>query len=155
MKRLINSARWGIGEGGFACGPVAGPVVAEAEIETENGEVFFFTLAEVEGIPNLMKSTESVFELNLKAELSEDEEILFEESLTDYDGCSYEDFFESRDEIEDFDVYRYLVFIVRAQESEADRFIKETSGKYIEDVDVPASDVEEDLKYGNDLEEEE
>lgn len=153
MKHLIKSARWEMGEGGFACGPVAGPVVAEAEIETEDGSTAFYTLAEVEGIPNPMKSEESVLELCIKDELSLEETVIFEDSQIDY-GCSYEDFFSCKDEIEGFDIFRYLIYVVRADFDETDKFIADTVGKYLEDIDVPSSDVEEDFEYENGSEDE-
>ena len=64
----------------------------------------------------------------------------------DYDG-DYEDIFADPDP-EWHDLIRYLIAIVRAPESENQPFIQTTTGKWLSEIEIPVSDVEEDY-YNN------
>ena len=65
MKYLIRSADRGADEGGMACGPVGGADVAEAEFEDENGNVFWLSLAEFDGLPNFYRTDRPTFDFQI------------------------------------------------------------------------------------------
>ena len=44
---------------------------------------------------------------------------------------------------------RYLIALTRCSEGETDELISMAEGKYIDEVDVPISDIEEDYLYSN------
>ena len=137
-RYFIESAKYGVGEGGFACGPVEGPVVAEVKVKTENEE-FYMTLAEIYGIPNFYKSNESVYDFLVDPDIDEEKiEVVNKNFIETGD---YDEIFEKRDD-EWFELYRYLIYVVRADYEECDEFIKVTTGKYIDEMDIPNSDVE-------------
>ena len=45
-----------------------------------------------------------------------------------------------------FLVYRYLAYLVRSEKEETEQFIKNTIGKYIDEITIPKCDIEEDME---------
>ena len=151
---LITSARYEVTDGGMACGPVSGSVIAEVGFRTPDGEEFFISCAEVMGIPNFYKTERSVIDEEVKVENSGGE---FDEEFKDYlmncfiDGIGeYDEIFENRDP-EWFTILRYLIYIVGNDCDETDAFIKDTVGKYLDEIDIPVSSIEK--AYAEDEEE--
>ena len=145
MEHLkILSARYMVVGGGLACGPVSGSVVAEAEFEKPGGQVFFLTCVETLGIPTFLITEGSVFDKIVSVEEGEAEDDDLSDVLDDHtlDVGEYQDIFEDRDP-EYFDMLRYLIYIVGNDYEDTDNFIKETFGKYLDEVEVPVSSIEE------------
>ena len=140
-RYFIESVKCGVGEGGMACGPVSGPIVAEAKVRTDNGDEFYMSLAEVEGIPNFFKSPRSTYELQVEEEMDDEELEEFQSYFVE--TGDYAEIFEDPDP-EWFQLYRYLIYIVRADWDDCEKFQEETAGKWLDEIDVPASDLEED-----------
>ena len=136
----IASAKCGVGDGGMACGPVFGPVVAEIEVETETGDRFFLSMAEVDGYPEIYRTEESIYEM-----------LLDPDKILDFDSIDkhrilageYEDILCEKDN-EMHSLFRYLVFLVRSEEQDCHDFIKATIGKHTDEFVIPVSDVEEE-----------
>ena len=140
---LITTARYTVTDGGMACGPVPGSVIAEAGFKTPEGEEFYLTCVETMGIPTFMKTDSSIFEGLVKNETGEyDEELqqsFLEHSL---DVGEYYDIFENKDP-EWFDLLRYLIYIVGNDYDDTDEFINKTVGKYLDEIEIPVSSIEE------------
>lgn len=126
------------------CGPMPGVVVAEVELQGDGGETLFLSLAEFEGIPNMYRTPASVFEKHFENPVDESffEELNKKYYIPDF-GCSYGEFFGCSDH-ELFDEWRYLVYIVRSDWDEIDRFKKATVGKWIDEIEIPKCDIEEE-----------
>lgn len=145
MKRYyIESVKSGIGEGGMACGPVSGPVVAEAKIKTDLGEVFYLSLAEVMGIPNFYKTEKSIYDILV----NEDDDAIEAIQEKFVDTGDYNDIFKKQDE-EWYQLYRFLIFIVRVDWEEFEKYNDAKVDKYIDEMYIPASDVEEEYLKEN------
>lgn len=98
---LITSAKYEVTDGGIACGPVPGSVIAEAGFKKPDGEEFFIVCAEVMGIPNFYKSDRSTFDEHVAMDNAREE---FDEDIQDYlmscyiDGIGeYDEIFENKD----------------------------------------------------------
>lgn len=150
-RYLIESVQYGEAKGGMACGPVPGPIAAELKLRTDSGKEFFMTLAEYDGSPNFYRSAESTFELHIKPEDVTQEQINMLDSHYMSAGC-YEDIFEEQDP-EWYQLYRYLIYLVRGDEKSCRRLVRRSKGKYLDEIEVPASDIE--LEYLEEREEEE
>ena len=152
MKRYrVLEAKCGVGEGGFACGPVAGPVVAEIRLSDENSSKFYLSLVEVDGIANWFRTDRSTID----ELLSEDND----ESVFDYlndNNLPLGEYGEVLDEKEDelYQAYRYLIYLVRCEMDEAEPFIQATAGKYLDEIEIPMSDIEEEMLEEYDEEDE-
>ena len=144
-KYFIKSARYGEGEGGIACGPVSGPVVSEVELVTDTGERFFVSLVEAGGCPNFFKTTEAAFDKLIDEDFGDPD--FFE--TASLDSGEYFDIYEDKDE-EYFPIYRYLIYLVRSNEVETNNFIEATSGKFLDEIEIPKTDIDE--AYDEDLE---
>lgn len=127
-------------------GPFPGTVVAEAKIQEDGDDTFYMSLVEFDSMPNFYKSDESLYELHLNEDF--DEEI--SDKLEGYIIASgeYDDFFEEPDEEWDR-LFRYLVYIVRGEWEETESYISDTVGKYLDEIEIPRSDVEEDYYEEN------
>ena len=147
-RYFIEKVKCGIGEGGMACGPVSGPIVAEVKVREENGEIFYLSLAEVDGCPNFFKTEESTYNMQVFEEMTEEDADRLNE---DYIPVGlYEEIFQLTEEDDEmFPLYRYLIYIVRADWDECKRFQKETEGKYMDEVEIPMCDLEEDYLKEN------
>ena len=149
-RYIILEAKCGCSEGGMACGPVGGNVVAEIKVRNEEtGEEFYLSDAEVDGTVNIFNTGgESSYELQT-GDVSDDDE----DAWNELNGCiaatavCYDEFFEEYprdDEDSMVKLYYYLIYIIRTSEKKAAKYIKETVGKAINDIEVPKSDAEEE-----------
>lgn len=152
-KFLIENIQVGISEGGIACGPVSGHVVAEARIRnTDNGIVTYHALAEVEGTLNFTETDESTYDIQI-AENYDDEEAWEKVSGGEAGGyCSYDEFYEDlrAQEICDEDhvlIWRYLAYMVRADWDKIELMKANSIGKCLEEFDIPVCDVERDYIF--------
>lgn len=152
MKRYrVLEAKCGVGEGGFACGPVGGPVIAEIRLSDEDNSAFYLSLVEVDGVANWFRTDRSTID----ELLSEDND----ESVFDYlndNNLPLGEYGEVLDEKEDelYQAYRYLIYLVRCEMDEAEPFIQATAGKYLDEIEIPMSDIEEEMLEEYDEEDE-
>lgn len=143
----VLEAKCGVVRGGFACGPVGGPVIGEIKLANEKGDEFYLNLSEAGGIPNWYKTERSTIDEQMK-EASND---VFDYLNDHYiDIGEYEDVFADAD-MEMYQAYRYLIYLVRCEMDQVDPFIERTVGKYLDEIEIPMSDVEEE--YLEDMEE--
>ena len=154
MKRfLIETAKYGITEGGIACGPVSGNVVVTVQFKEED-TTHWLSLVEVEGIPNVYLSDKDVHKA-LVAENFDDEEFIVYMSkhyINEFEGIAfgtdYSTTFESiADDPENSatPLIRYLITLVRCDMDEVGALIQMASGKYADELAIPLSDVEEEF----------
>jgi len=120
--------------------------LAEIHLQDDKGESFYLTLTEAEGCPMFFKTEKSTFDK--QSEYDNDDEFyeeLQEHAVAEY--VSYDEVFEDS-ENEWFTVFRYLIFALQgAEESEA--FVKESIGKFVDEIDIPKSEAEEDWEAEN------
>lgn len=150
-RYFIESVKCGVGEGGSACGPMDGPVVAEVKVKSDENEEFYMSLAEVDGIPNFAKTAESTYDNQVNMDFDDEAIEAFQkcqiDGIEDYYGI-----FDDKDS-EWYQLYRYLIYIVRADWKECEKFQKKTKGKWLDEIEIPASDIEEE--YLEDYEDDE
>ena len=161
MKRyLIEEAKCGITDGGMACGPVSGNVVASIKIN-DGSVTSWLTLVEVDGIVNLFMTDKDIYEETLQNDFS-DEFLAYMNShaINDVNGLVFSDDYASAfSSISDdpknpaVPIVRYLITLVRCDMEETEGLIQMATGKYADELDIPVSDVEED--YIAEMEDEE
>ena len=158
-KFLVEDVKVGVSKGGIACGPVPGCVVAEARIrDTEEDNVKYYSLAEVESIPNFFETDISTYDQQIEDD-SDDQafwDMLSEHIASDFSG--YMDFFENQEEMELHDperllIWKYLIYMVRADWDEIEQMKVKSVGKYLGDFYVPVCDVEQEYLDEKDEEE--
>ena len=136
----VLDAKCGVGAGGMACGPVGGPVIGEVKLADESGEEFYLCLAEVDGIPNWFKTDRSTID----EQIEETSEEIFEYLNDHYiDIGEYVDVFDDP-EAELYQACRYLIYLVRCERDQEEPFIQATVGKYLDEMEIPLSDEEEE-----------
>ena len=165
MKRyIIEEAKCGITEGGIACGPVDGSVVATVRFKDE-GESKWISLVEAQGIPNVYLSDKDIHEDLVKEDFENDEFTAYMEEhyINEFNGIEfgtdYSDTFESISndpENPAVPLIKYLIALVRCDMEEVDGIISMATGKYADELEIPVSDVEEDFldEYDEEYEEE-
>lgn len=141
MRYLIKDVKTEVG-GGMACGPVSGPVIAELLLQDEEGKSSYHILAEVEGIPHFYDPDRSCIDGML--EFDND---TFEYVNTFYDDeiDDYEMIFDADHEEETIKIRRYLIYMVRASWDDVDTYKQETVGKYLDEIEIPNCDLENDF----------
>ena len=160
MKRyLLEEAKCGITNGGFACGPIPGHVITSIKYNDGAGSKWL-SIAEYDGLPMTFVSERDIFDDLMKDDSEDDEftEYLEEHQIWDLDGMEFGD--EYSDVYEGIyadlenpaaQLLKYAIALTRCAEGEEKDLIDMASGKYVDELDIPISDVEED--YMEDLEE--
>lgn len=122
-----------------------GTVIGELKAEDEKGNIIYYTNDEFDGCPTFLKTDKSVLNLLFNNNPEDEEAIqkLLENSInTDFE---YESLLSDK-ENPLFLVYRYLAYLVRSDKDKTEQFIKDTSGKYIDEIIIPNCDIEEDME---------
>jgi len=126
----------------FGLGPDGSLAVAEAELQDENGNVFFLSLNEFSGIPSFFKTEESTFEKQCEYPSDDEEffEFLGEHEIGGY--SEYGELFEDKDG-EWYAPLHFMVYVLCGCE-DVDAYLAEVKGKFIDELDVPKTELEED-----------
>ncbi len=115
--------------------PMTSNVIGEVQLEDEKGKNVFYTNSEFDSMPCFMKTKDSIIDM-LIDEKEEDTERIEEltnngESFLDYDELT-----EMRKTTKYY-IYMYLTYLVRSSIEDADQFIKDTVGKYFDEIEIP------------------
>lgn len=147
MNYLIKGIRYGITEGGMACGPVSGNVVASIEFQDDD-KVSFLSMVEVFGMPEFYFSEEDIYD-----ELLEESEDFIDKAnsliINEFNGIELEEYEDIMEELkkpyneEDKALIKLLIAVVRLDYDEADKLIEESVGKYIKDINIPDTDLDD------------
>jgi hypothetical protein len=147
MNYLIKGIRYGITEGGMACGPVSGNVVASIEFQDDD-KVSFLSMVEVFGIPEFYFSEEDIYD-----ELLEESEDFIDKAnsliINEFNGIELKEYEDIMEELkkpyneEDKALIKLLIAVVRLDYDEADKLIEESIGKYIKDINIPDTDLDD------------
>lgn len=151
-RYFIENAKCGVTEGGMGCGPISGNVVATIQFKDGNATQWL-SLVEVEGIPNVYLTEKDVFE-DLVAEDFEDTEFIEymqEHYIDEFEGIEFDDDYSTTFEsiAEDPEnpavpLIRYLIALIRCEMDEVNELIERATGRYVDEIDIPVSDVEEE-----------
>lgn len=159
MKRFfIEEVKCGVSEGGMACGPMSGSVVATVKYRDNENESKWIYLVEVDGITNYFLVDEDFFD-KLIEEDDKTIEMMNDGAIREFNGISLGDGdydFDSLRENKDnpaVPLIRYIIGLVRCETEEIDGLVAIAKGKYIDEVEIPISDLEEE--YLEDIAEEE
>jgi len=136
-KYLIESAQCDVVDDMFLSA-----VVAEAKIVPDGEAPFYLSMAEVEDTVQFYRSEESTFALQTEPDDPEEVGEILEQYLL-WSG-EYEELFEEADPVW-FPLYRYLICLVRSDWDTCKAFLADTAGKYLDEIRIPVSDVEEEF----------
>lgn len=117
-------------------------------MKPKKGKPIFFTITECDGMPMIFKTSTSVFDWWMDQDTYSDELDKLQEAGSLYGSDSYSDLFDDHDGIECFEGLRYLIYLVRASWEEMESFIAQTKGKFLDEIEIPKSDVEEVWEEG-------
>lgn len=150
MKKLfVEDVKVGVSRGGMACGPVSGSVVAEVCIrDLEKETAKYYSLTEVEGVPNFFETDESTYDRQI--EEVDDEE--FWDMLSAHTAGDFSDYYGVYANQEEFElhdpehllVWKYLIYMVRADKDEIEQLKADSVGKCLGDFEIPVCDVEQE-----------
>lgn len=138
-RYYIETTKCGVDKVGMGCGAE----IAETKVKTDNGDIFYMSLAEVDGLAHIYKSVESTYDFQINLDFDNESLKKFHESFIL--GGHYEEVLADED-AEFYQLYRYLIYVVRANWEDTAAFIEETSGKYLDEIEIPLSDVEEEFR---------
>ena len=65
-----------------------------------------------------------------------------------YESDGYSELFENHDDIECFEGLRYLIYLFRTSWEEMEAYIAQTKGKFLDEIEIPKSDVEKEWEEG-------
>lgn len=160
MSRFfVESVRYSLGEGGMACGPVSGEFMVSIKFKKDDEPSKWLTVIEITDFIIYFLENEDRFErhINLDADNSDEIEELNKYEITEFEGIdlgeSYDDIFDQilQDEKDNpaAPLLRYVITLLDAHIEECDSLVELATGKYIDEVDIPASGAE--LGYYEDL----
>lgn len=152
-RYFIEEAKCGMTGGGMACGPFPGTVVAAVRFRKSKKSKLLY-LSEADGIPCFTLTDKDVFDDLLKEDTDDGEFIdyLNDHNIDELDGiefgCGYDELFESiSDDSENpvIPLIRYIVALVRCETEDTEPLIAMAQGKYADELEIPVSDVEEEV----------
>ena len=154
MKRyFIETAKYDIVEDDIACVSTLRTVVATVQFK-EGSKTQWLSLVEVDGIPNVYLTDKDIHEAQVAEDLHDEEFIEYAAAhyITEFNGIAFDaDYSTTFENIADdpenpaAPLIRYLIALVRCDMDEVDDLIQMASGKYADELDFPASDVEEEF----------
>ncbi len=162
-RYLIKEVKCEVANGGMACGPISGPVVAAVFYE-HDGEEQWLHAVEVEGILNVFIMKDDIYDVLLKDDYdgdyvekleAETEHEIAGVMLTG-DYCDIVCELYGNEELTDHDksFIRFVLAIVRCSWNQVKELQAAAIGKYTDELVIPLSDVEEEY-LEDDLENEE
>ena len=122
-----------------------GTVIGELKVEDEKGNIVYYTNDEFDSCPTFLKTDKSVLDMLFNNNPEDEEKIqdLLDNSInTDFE---YESLLSDKGNPLLL-VYRYLAYLVRSEKDKTEQFIKNTIGKYIDEITIPKCDIEEDME---------
>lgn len=145
-KYLIEDLKCGITETGLDS------VVASIKFNNEE-ESKWLNIFEIEGIPSFNLSKDDIFDKLIKDDVSDKEyaKLLDNTFIDNFNGMplgEYEDMIEymnKKDQTQDTLLLRLIIALVRADNDDTKELIKKSKGKYLDQIDIPISDIEEDM----------
>ena len=150
MKRYrILDAKCGISEGGVACGPVEGNVVAT--VKYSDGVITkWLTNVEVTGIPNFYISEEDYFEKFIVDDESDEEFNSFlNENVTSFEGIELGDYDDIVDIVNECVenpasiLLKYVIALTRCDIDEIEELMHKAVGHYVDEIYSPGDDEED------------
>lgn len=155
---IILDVKCGVTEGGIACGPVDGNVVATVKF-SDNGNIKYLTEVEVGGIPNFYLTEEDKFEQFLAEDFDDEDwcNYMDEHFIDEFEGielgCDYDEFEEINESNDEYSrLVRYIITVIRSDYEEMDTFIETTKGTNVKDIIFPEIDIFEDMEDSEDEE---
>ena len=149
-RYYIEDINYGVSEGGIACSPPTGSINASIKF-TVNGETKWFTISELNNIPSFFLTDRDIFKQLSNNDLSDEfTSYLEENAIFDFDGLllgEYEDIFLSFTENPGnpaIKLVRLLILLVKCKMDEVFKLITLACDKYIDEINVPVSSLEED-----------
>ena len=153
MKRyFIEDAKCGITEGGMACGPIGGNVVVTVQFKDEE-KTQWLSLVEVQGIPNCFLFDKDVHDELVKEDFDDEEftNYMNEHEINEFNGIEFNgdysdafNCFEEDPENPAIPLVKYLITLVRCDMDDVEGLISMARGRYADELDIPASDLEEE-----------
>lgn len=145
---FIEKVKCGVTNGGMACGPVLGNVIVTIQYRKENGASEWISNAECMGIATIYHNEFDPFDTLMSEDVDNPK---FGVGMIDsFEGISfydYEDMFEAFVENKDnaaIPLLRLLIAVTRAASDDVKRLIAMSEGKYVDEIDIPISDIEEE-----------
>ena len=132
----IISASYKIDSASKAYNFSAGLVVGEIQLQDQIGNTIFYTNAEFDGVPNFIKTKDSVIDLLTSQSKDNEEKIaqLFKNTLNN--KVEYKDIILDKSNPLHL-VYCYLTYLVCSKKETANKFIKDTINKYLDEIEIP------------------
>ena len=122
-----------------------GTVIGELKVEDEKGNIIYYTNDKFDSCPTFLKTDKSVLDMLFNNNPEDEEKIqdLHDNSInTDFE---YETLLSNKKNPLLL-VYRYLTYLVRSEKDKTEQFIKNTIGKYLDEITIPKCDIEEDME---------
>ena len=147
-KYFVDEVKCGFEDGGMACGPVDENIIAAVKV-TDGSKSFWLTNVEVAGVPSFYLSEDAIFDRLADACEDDDSlEYLDQCFINSFEGIKvgeYGDIYKSIKQNEGnpaVSLIRYIILLTRCSMEEADGVKALAKGKFVDEIEIPASDVE-------------
>ena len=147
-KFFVEDVKCGLGKGGMSCGPGTGKVIVSINVK-EGDDSFWISNVEVNGIPNFYISEEDIFDKLCNGSDEEDFfEFLEKRNIDSFEKISLGEYDEIRKSINQnvgnpaVSLIRYIILLTRCPLESVEAVVAMAKGKYVDELEIPASDVE-------------
>ena len=151
MKRyLIKDAKYGITEGGIACGPVEGNVVVTVKFNDGESDKWL-NVVYVMGTLNFCSFDKDMHD-EIMTENDDSIDLVNLHTIYEFDGhklgMDYSETLENLSEEYDdcaAELIKYILYLSYMDEETTNKAIKESIGKYVDQINIPLEEMEEEL----------
>lgn len=136
----------------YSGGALPGVVIGEIKLLDDNGNVTYMCNSEVDGLPNWFMTDRSTFEEQMDLDSFDNDDFMSYMNTHSMGLGNYDEALADKHSKWHI-ALRYLTYLVRCSYEDMDDFIANTLGKYLDEISIPVSDVEENLMEDFDDEE--
>ena len=162
QRYFIEEVKCGVTEGGMACGPVGGNVVASVKFTEGKEKAKWLTMVDVSGFLIVYLTERDNFDKILLDDFDDEfNKYMFEHAIVYFNGIEIgEDyshsFYSMAEDPENpaIPLIKYLFALMRSGMAETEDLAKMAKGKYADELEIPMTDVEEEWIADNEEEEE-
>ena len=148
-KFFVEQVKRGVTEGGMACGPVSGDVIVTIKYRKNDEPSRWLSNMQSMGFSTFYVDDFDPFDLLMSGDVENPK--FGAGRIDEFEGVEigfYEEMYETFDENKDNPavlLLRYLIAVAQSSQEEIDDLIKLVEGHYIDEINVPISEDEEDF----------
>ena len=158
-RYLIEHIDCGLNDGGDACGPVSGPICTCIKYKKDDEHSRWLELDDVDGLLQFYLADKDLFDFHVHFNAFDDEKAIkrFNDNyIEEFEGIELSAYSNELFDLLNGDqkdnpatmFLKYIIFLARCSDEDLKKAKETVPGKFIDEIDVPMSEAEQDYFDG-------